>query len=100
MYVAKLELLFFEFAFFSYIHNRFRSNSSGEKVGYTNWASAQPDNNGTDGEHCVIENNDGSWSDVECEAVEAVAVCAEDPVASDCNADLPAGDPDWGDWYD
>jgi len=78
----------------------FRSNSSGEKVGYTNWASAQPDNNGTDGEHCVIENNDGSWSDVECEAVEAVAVCAEDPVASDCNADLPAGDPDWGDWYE
>ena len=37
---------------------------------------------------------------VECEAVEAVAVCAEDPVASDCNADLPAGDPNWGDWYD
>ena len=98
----KIGTVIFDLGFFlSYFHNRFRSNSSGDKVGYTNWASAQPDNNGDNGEHCVVENNDGTWSDVGCDVDdEAVAVCAEDPVASDCNADLPGGDPDWGDWYD
>ena len=52
--------------FFLYVYRRFRSNATGEKVTYTNWASNQPDNNGASGEDCVIENNDGTWSDVDC----------------------------------
>ena len=51
---------------FLYVYRRFRSNATGEKVTYTNWASNQPDNNGASGEDCVIENNDGTWSDVDC----------------------------------